>query len=291
MIKCPTCGTEQLFEVTAIDPLIKSFEQWINHLEASGLSYAYVSKLKSIVANHIAPNLRDMDVKAVSSKVVFDFYSTLLQRGLASKTIKHILDTLKGLLNHLFYLDVIHKVPKFPKIKITAQSKRWIGIDTQRMILSQIDPQYQLFYAILFETGMRPGEARALKKRDIDGAVITVERALDEKNNTRPTKTGHIYKYQISNDLASYIHINFSHYMPERMMFSLSRSNIQKIWTRACRTVGVSIPMYQASRHSKASQINEQCEQERLCRLKEALQHESATTTTKYYTLGSKEKL
>ncbi|MBF0488901.1 MAG: hypothetical protein HQK98_12160 [Nitrospirae bacterium] len=74
-------------------------------------------------------------------------------------------------------------------------------------------------------------------------------------------------------------------------MFKLSKSRIHAAWQKACKEVNVSIPMYKASRHSKASQINEQCEQERLCKLKAALQHESATTTTKYYTLGANERI
>ncbi|MBF0459458.1 MAG: hypothetical protein HQK99_16325, partial [Nitrospirae bacterium] len=103
---CPTCGSPLLFHVTAINPLSSSFEHWINHLEASGLSYAYISKLKSILRNHIRPNFGEMDVRAISSRIVFDFYSTLLQRGLAGKTIKHILDALKALLNHLCNIEV-----------------------------------------------------------------------------------------------------------------------------------------------------------------------------------------
>ncbi|MBF0556522.1 MAG: site-specific integrase [Nitrospirae bacterium] len=288
---CPTCGTDLLFEVTAINPTGKSFEQWVNHLEASGLSYAYISKLKSILANYIRPTLGEMDLRAISSRVVFDFYSTLLTRGLASKTIKHILDALKGLLNHLHRLEVITKMPLFPRVKVVAQSKRWISIETQKSILNHIAPQHRLFFQILFESGMRPGEARALKRRDIDGTIITVERALDERNNLRPTKTGHVYQYQISEALSLFIELNLSHYLPEANLFTLSRSGIQRAWTMACKAAQVSIPLYQACRHSKASQINEWCEHDRLSRLKSALQHEHVATTIKYYTLGAREKL
>ncbi|MBF0487892.1 MAG: tyrosine-type recombinase/integrase [Nitrospirae bacterium] len=174
---------------------------------------------------------------------------------------------------------------------MTPKLKRWISAETQQSILSHLPQKYQLYVQILFETGMRPGEARALKRRGIVGAVVTVERALDEANNLRTTKTGNTYRFQISEFLASYIEINYRHYMPETFLFTLSRTGIHKAWQKACKEAGVSIPLYQASRHSKASQINEQCEQERLCKLKAALQHESASTTTKYYTLGAKERI
>lgn len=291
MNRCPTCGSECLFEVAALDPICKLMQSYINHLEATGLSYSHISKLKSNLKRYITPILGDMDVNAVSSKVVYDFYTALLICGLASKTIKNIMGVLKAFLNHLYDMEVIPKLPKFPKIKITPKQKHWISPETQQSILEHIPNNYQLYIQILFETGMRPGEARALKRRDIDGTVITVERALDEVNNLRPTKTGNVYRFQISEALAQYIEINYRNYMPETYLFKLSRSGIHKVWQKACAEVGVSIPLYQASRHSKASQINEQCERERLCRLKEALQHEHAATTTKYYTLGAKEKI
>jgi integrase len=291
MFHCPTCGTDLLFEVSAINPVGKSLEDWINHLEAAGLSYAYISKLKSILKNHIGPYLGDRDVKAINSRLVFDFYSSLLQRGLASKTIKHILDTLRGLLNHLYNLDVLPKLPKFPRIKIIPRVKHWISLDTQNSILVHVEPKYYLFVLLLFETGMRPGEARALKCRDIDDNIITVERAFDERNNIKPTKTGKIYRYQISEALARLFKINYQAHLPEARLFLMSRSAIQQAWASACKTSGTSIPLYQASRHSKASQINADCERDRLSRLKDALQHESAATTIKYYTLGAKERI
>ncbi|MBF0456876.1 MAG: site-specific integrase [Nitrospirae bacterium] len=291
MHKCPTCGTELLFEVKALEPLCKLMEQWINHQEASGCSYSHIRHLQSFLKNHIRPNFGEMDVRAISSRIVFDFYSTLLQRGLAGKTIKHILDALKALLNHLCNIEVITTLPKFPRIKITAQSKRWIGRESQLSILDQIDNKYRLYFQILFETGMRPGEARALKRRDIEGTIITVERALDEANNLRPTKTGRTYEYQISRALAIFIEINHTLYLPEANMFDFSRSGCQRAWQRACKAACISIPLYQACRHSKASQINEACERDRLCQLQAALQHEHVATTLKYYTLGSKERL
>lgn len=291
MHKCPICGSTLLFKMSALNPVGEAFERWINHLEATGLSYAYVSKLKSILTHYIRPNLGDVDISAISSRIVFDFYSTLLQSSLASKSIKHVLDALKGLLIHMHGLDVIPTLPKFPRVKVIAKAKKWISVETQKSILDNIAPTHQLFFQILFESGMRPGEARALKRRDITGSVISVERSLDEGNNLRPTKTGHVYHYSISQALGLFIELNYTHYLPEAFMFTLSRSGIQRVWRSACLTAGVSIPLYQASRHSKASQINAQCEQDRLKQLQDALQHDHVATTLKFYTLSSEDQI
>ncbi|MBF0568773.1 MAG: site-specific integrase [Nitrospirae bacterium] len=291
MSTCPTCGCQILYDITAIDPVNKLMECWINHLEDSGLSYSHIRKLKSNLRHHIGPSMGERDVKAISSKDVFNFYSTLLQKGLASKSIKHILGALKSLLNHLRDVEVIQTLPAFPKIKITAKPKHWISRETQQQIINHLSPKYKLYVQLLMDTGMRPGEARALKRRDIDGTVITVERALDERGLIRPTKTGHIYRYQISEAIGRFIEINFRHCLPEAPLFNLSKSGIQNAWSKACTAAGTRIPLYQASRHSKASQINETCERDRLSQLKAALQHEHVSTTTKYYTLGAKERL
>ncbi|MBF0569129.1 MAG: hypothetical protein HQK95_09745 [Nitrospirae bacterium] len=99
---CPTCGTELLFEATALDPVCKLMESRINHLEACGLSYSHIRKQRSFLRHHIGPYWGDRGVKAISSMDVHDFHTTLLRKGLASKTIKHIMDALKGLFNQLY---------------------------------------------------------------------------------------------------------------------------------------------------------------------------------------------
>ncbi|MBF0456717.1 MAG: tyrosine-type recombinase/integrase [Nitrospirae bacterium] len=291
MNTCPTCGACVLYDLKAVDSVNELMTQWINHLEAAGRSYAHIRKLKSNLRHHISPTMGNRDVKTISSKDVFNFYSELLEKNLAGKTIKHIFDALKSLLNHLYDLEVISKIPMFPNIKVLPAAKHWISVETQNQILNHLSSKYFLFIRVLMETGMRPGEARALKLRDIDGTIITVERAIDERGNIRPTKTNKVYRYPVSSGLIYQLRTRYHDYLPETPLFELSKSGIQNAWTRACNIVGTSIPLYQACRHSKASQINEACERDRLCQLQAALQHEHVATTLKYYTLGSKERL
>jgi len=295
MKNCPTCGTRTLFDFELIDDATVATEihKWIAFLETIGVSASHIRHLKTRTRLHISPVIGSMYVKGVTTRVVHDLYVTLIAKGLASKTIKHCLGVVSGLLNYLYELEEVERLPKFPKIRVTPRhEKKWLNKIDQRRILNEVAEKYVLFMEILFETGMRPGEARALKMKDIEGPVITVSRALDEGGKVKTTKTGKTYRYPITENLEQRLKAWYSNLLPEAFLFShLSYSAIHRGWTAACLRAGFDIPMYEASRHSKASQVNAEVEVYRYERLRETLQHESASTTLKHYVLDNAQRV
>jgi integrase len=290
---CPTCGQRTLFplEPQSDGTFECEFWKWITYLEASGSSPHHLRNLKSYTKHHLSPALATMDVHRITTRVIHNLYLDLLKKGLASKTVKHVLSVVSGLLNHLYRLETIERVPAFPRVRVVAKEKAWLDPSGQFNILAQIDNKYSLYFRILLETGIRPGECRGLKVKDFNGTTLIVSRALDERGTVRPTKTGRTYRYQISEQLEHALTARYAAHLPEAFLFNLKRTSIHRAWRAACDRAGVRIPMYQAARHSRASQVNAEVEVYRRERLREALQHESATTTMKYYTLDESRRV
>jgi integrase len=233
------------------------------------------------------PTLGKLSPSAISTRVVHNLYLALLQKGLATKSVKHVLSVISGLLNHLYRLEGIERVPYIPKVRVTPREKMWLDATGQAAILAQVENKYHLYFRILLETGIRPGECRGLKLKDFDGTRLSVSRALDENGNVRGTKTGKSYRYQISEKLENEIQRRYAAHLPEAFLFTFKRTALFNAWRSACDRAGHRISIYQAARHSRASQVNAECDVYRDERLKEALQHESAATTKRYYALDA----
>jgi integrase len=290
---CPTCGTQlNLWPDERSDGSFESeFFHWLTYLEARGASAHHRRNLKSYAKNHILPTLGKLPPRAISTRVIHNLYLGLLQKCLATKTIKHVLAVVSGLLNHLYRLEGIERVPYVPQIRVVAKEKAWLDQAGQAAILAQVEGEYHLYFRILMETGIRPGECRGLKRKDFNGTRISVSRALDENGKVRPTKTGRIYRFQISDQLEAEIQRRYAAHHPEAFLFNYKRTALQIAWRAACDRAGLRIPMYQAARHSRASQISAECDAYRDARLKEALQHESAETTKRFYALDASRRL
>jgi integrase len=296
--KCPTCGTNILFNIHIhSDYNIKTLlQKYIESLELKGKAYSYVRHLKSHTRLHILPFFAGIDVREIRSFHIEEFNISLFKKRLSNKTVKHILDAMKGFMNYQYRLERIEKMPLFPRIEHKpVRPKNWLDNDSQARVLSFIPPEHRLFFEVLIETGIRPGEGRALKKKDIEEEGLYISSALDERGVLKTTKTGKEYFRSLSGDvllrLQSHTRLNF----PDSYIFTHRgqpyNKHVDRIWKAACTQAGISIPLYQGTRHSKASQRRAELEQGMREELKKVLGHTSATTTLKHYALPTERKV
>jgi integrase len=84
------------------------------------------------------------------------------------KTLKNILDHLKTFFNWLRTREVIDIVPSFPRIETREYEHTWFDADDQIRLLEVTDKEDRPIIAFLMLHGCRPGEARALKVKNVD---------------------------------------------------------------------------------------------------------------------------
>lgn len=296
--KCPTCGGLLLFGFDCDSDFEKEVHRWIEFIELEGRSYSYIRNLRQRVRDYILAYFKGFSIRDIKTYHVHAFYQHLLKiKRLASKTVKHVLDTLRAFLYFEHQLDGIETLPRFPKFKITPKrQKAWIDLETQGRIISFIPERFRLLFFILQETGIRPGEACGLKKKDVREGGIFVERAIDERGIEKSTKTGKSYFRPVSGATMTAILDASKLFLPEKYLFSHSgqvctSKYLYNIWRRACNKAKINISLYNAMRHSLVSQKRKELEASMHETLRKELCHTSATTTMKHYALTASQEV
>ncbi|MDR4498447.1 MAG: site-specific integrase [Candidatus Scalindua sp.] len=211
----------------------------------------------------------------------------------SDKTLKNCLDLFKVFLNYLKNdLEIIQTVPAFPQIYTDSQSTRWLTQAAQITAFNNVADEDQPIIAFLMLSGCRPGEARALKCKDVDleRQFITIS-ATFSKSVYRQRRKGQGSKsfvIPIHPEIFDYIKARVENNLPEAFVFThgkglhYSKSKINRVWNLARDKAGLdkSIRLYDATRHSFASQLaNIGISSEKVSRL---LGHSSTKMTQRY---------
>ena len=292
--KCQTCGSHLLFPVEHDKDfdLKILLDSWLAGLELEGRSFAHCRKLRQISRDYILPHFKTTDIRTLRAFHVRGYYHGLLRKKLSSKTVKHCLDALRNFLNRQRELENIESVPLFPKVLVKpVKQKAWLDEETQGRVLSFIPAVHRLIFRVLFETGVRPSEVCALRKRDLRDGSILIERAFDERGFVKSTKTGRSDERPLSACLYAELQDHARLSFPNVWLFTYlklaphSRHTLYKLWARASARAGLRVSLYNAVRHSKASQARRSLDAEMKERLRGVLGHTTAGTTLKHYAL------
>jgi integrase len=274
------------------------YEDWLTDIEAEGRTLFYIKQTRQRFRDYLLPVFGHLKASAIKTKAIAEFKRDLLRSGRAPKTVKNILGVLSAFLNHLAASGDLEAVPRFPKMKVTATNeKRWLDRVSQAKIIEAADPEDRLLFRTLIETGERVSEACAHQVRDLMDGGIRIVRSFDEYGELKSTKTGRDDLRPISRALYEELFLSCGASDPAQFLFirdgkPYTRRKLRYRWQMACKAAGVpSIPPSQASRHSRASQLRRELEQETAERLRDALGHESAQTTMAHYALEDNKRL
>lgn len=154
----------------------------------------------------------------------------------------------------------ITKMPLFPKVRKREAKTRFVTRGEQQHILAHAHGVYRDFFNFLMLTGLRTSEGRALRWEDVDlkNDLVHVRGSFDLGVYKPYTKTGEgrylplspAAKEIVKNQpraLAGWVFIN-------AQGRHLSEPRIRTAWKSATRATGVDITLYEATRHSFASQ-------------------------------------
>lgn len=164
--------------------------------------------------------------------------------------------------------EIINTIPKFPKIEYCQPQISWLSPELQRRVYEAIPDTDKAIFAFLMLSGCRPGEARALKCKDVNldlktitiGATFSgrIYREKRKGRNARNTVT------PIHPEVFEYIKNRVEGNLPETFLFvspqtgmHYTEDRLKRIWDKVKKTVGLAgnIRLYDATRHSFASQL------------------------------------
>lgn len=113
-----------------------------------------------------------------------DIKRVLAGMDVSSKTKKNRLIPLYGVFRHADMRPPSIKIRKTQRQKVERYTP-----DEREMLLSRLTGQAHVYFALLFATGLRPGEALALTWPDYSGEDLVVSKSIS-KRRLSETKTG-----------------------------------------------------------------------------------------------------
>jgi len=246
-------------------------EKWLKEKQSDvdqGLrALSYTKELKAYNEKYFVPFFGDKDIREIRRYHIDEFKASL-PAHLAPKTIKNIFISLKNLFNTAYRKEIIERVPTFPVISVPEYSEwKWIDAETQIKILGALPDSDRPIFIFLFLHGCRPGEARAVKVKDIDlkTKTIRIRRTFSLNQLRETTKQRKQNIIPVHPEFLPYMENVMKSSLPEAFIFANKRTGmpyndetLRKIWHRALKGAKLEksgLRLYDASRHSFASQL------------------------------------
>jgi integrase len=270
----------------------KRIDQWLEdkqkEVKKGNLAPSYTKILKTYIENYFKPFLKDKDIRSIKTLHIKEFYQSLPSL-LSLKYQKNILGALSNFFNDMLELELISKKPIFPEIEVPEYIPNWTNRETQDYIISFIPQKHQSVFIFLTRQGIRPGEARALKVKDVDleNYIVIPKRTFSYTELREKTKSKKIIPRYINPELIPLLRQLCEGKYPDDFVFLNLNTNkpyhkdaLQEIWRNAAKKAGINIKLYEATRHSVASIAASAGAP--LQSIRDALGHTDIRTTLKY---------
>jgi integrase len=208
---------------------------------------------------------------------------------LAPSTLTNHLILLRRVLSVAHRWQIIDRIPTFTSASPKRERLDFLTFDEADRLLAAAAPPLRLLLLLAIRTGLRLGELRALRWRDLhlDGGYLRVERSLTKAGFGSP-KSGKARTVDLAHDLRDSLRqLAQPPPRPDQLLFAqptgepLSEGNVYRSTRAAARAAGIERPIYpHLLRHTFASH----CVMRGipLAVVKEWLGHSESRTTERY---------
>jgi len=234
--------------------------------------------------------LRKLDIIGYRDYLIENHYTEQPKQG---KTLKNVMDHFKTFLTYCMReWEILDKVPPFPAVETQEHLFKWVDQEDQVKIYEHVEDEDKPFVAFLMLHGCRPGEARALKCKDVNlkQGIITISATFSNEvyKERRKGRKAKAVMVPIHPEMHEYIRDRVNNNLPEAFLFTkggvhYSETHIYRLWENVRKKAKLSseIRLYDVTRHSFASQlVNSGSSIFKVSRL---LGHSSVKTTEKFY--------
>lgn len=198
-------------------------------------------------------------------------YQTHLEKACSmhGKTLKNYMDFFKTFLRYIKdTLEIPVTVPTFPDVDYQQKQFIWLNGDDQLHLFNNIQDEHKPIIAFLMLHGCRPGEARALKCKDVNiqNGIVTISATWSGKvyREKRKGKKSRAVINPIHPEMSEYLTNRVRNNFPESFIFInpnteryYTESALMRVWEQAKSKAGITkeLRLYDATRHSFASQL------------------------------------
>lgn len=231
--------------------------------------------LESIFINHILPFFKDYKINKITNKDYIEWKSYILKKGFSYKYNTSIHICMVNILNYAinFYgleKNIASKVGNFANNNYVPKVDFWTVEEFKKFINVIDDFTYKTLFTLLFNTGVRIGEALALNWNDINEGFLNIDKTLSRSKNDNyiinsPKTSSSVRKIELDKTTLNYLEelkkqqakvICFS---DKWFMFGgikpLSRTTVATRKNNYCKIANVKRIRIHDFRHSNASML------------------------------------
>jgi integrase len=238
---------------------------------------------------------KNQDVREIRKLDIVNFAAHCRESFIwKEKSVKNTVDIFKTFMNWLKEdLEVITAVPPFPVITPGDPPVKWVHAEDQAKLFDAVRDEDKPIVGFLMLHGCRPGEARALKCKDVDieNESITIGATFSggKYREKRKGKRSRAVTIPIHPEMLGYLTDRIGGALPEAFVFANPRTgnpytegSLRRLWQRVRKALGLGkdLRLYDASRHSYASNLVNSGVS--LFKVSKLLGHTSMKTTEKY---------
>jgi integrase len=205
------------------------------------------------------------DIREIS-RLDLSNMTTELKKIVAGKTLKNHLTTFRAFFGWAKEMGTIPEVPAFPKIEVTEKIIPWLNQEDQIKVFEAVPTPDRPLISFLMLHGCRPGEARAIRIKDVDlsQGMITISATWSgtELREKRKGKNSQPMRVLIHDELLPFVEERVKSCTPGAFLFVNPRTGdpystaaLKKVWLKVKAKTGVDLRLYDATRHSFASQL------------------------------------
>jgi len=295
-------------------PTISSYgDIFIKAKEGSGLKFTTIRRYQSILDTHLKPVWGMIPLADIDRAKVRELVAALNDKGLKPKSIKNVLLCISSLYSDAIEDGHVQHNPALRPSKLIKTAKRSEDVvaftyeEECRVLQTAKDkcPHYFPFILLLFRTGLREGEAVALRPEDLDLQIrqLWVQRNFTAGRMSDTPKSRQKRQVDLSRDLADCLRdcltIREAEAMlgdtqPSEWLFTtpggeMIRSNNfrERVWKPLLKAAGLPYRWIHSTRHTYASRLI--MSQANIVYVQNQLGHSSIKTTVDNYVHWMKE--
>jgi integrase len=235
-------------------------------LQKPNVKYKTWVGYRGIIENYIIPLIGNEYLPYINYEKLLKFNNDMKEMGASTKSCKNRYAVLYKILRDAKKSGYISKLPEQLTFDFVTKKKPWLSMEKQFAILDNIPTRHCYIYWFIFATGVRPSEARALRRRDLnyEQDEIDIKKTMSQvKGGEAPLTVKNkreeaipLYEEvkallkEMPRSLSEYVFIN-----PDTGKL-YNHCTFYEIWRTAClEALGHTFNLKNAGRHSLASQI------------------------------------
>lgn len=162
-------------------------------LRGHTLGQSHLSNQQSYLRNYLLPEFGNLSLNRISSEHIELFTQDLLESGLSTSSVNHILTALKIILQEAYKRRYIPQVPVVPLVAQRHRTRGVLSLEEVRAFFEGFprqDPRLYAIHLLAATTGMRMGEIRGLQRKSVHPDYVEVRTSWEKDRGLKETKTG-----------------------------------------------------------------------------------------------------